>query len=108
VVYQKLLDLGHFQNNNEGAGRGIGVSPVLAGGKIYLMGNTGVTLVIKPGRTYEPLARNQIESIFMRRYGLRHERFVANPIFNGKRMFIRGEKYLYCLSELFDFQTKVK
>jgi len=99
VIYQKLLDLDHFQNNNEGAGRGIGVSPALAGGKIYLMGNTGVTLVIKPGRTYEPLARNQIESIFTRRWGPRHERFIANPSFDGKRMFIRGEKYLYCLSE---------
>ena len=99
MVYQKLLDLNHYQNHHEGAGRGIGVSPVLAGGRLYILGNTGVTLVLKPGRKYEQLARNQIESVLVRDWGLKHERFVANPAFDGQRMFIRGEQYLYGLCE---------
>jgi hypothetical protein len=99
VVYEKLLDLDHFQTAHEGAGRGVSVSPALAGGRIYLVGNSGVTLVIKPGRKYEPLARNRIESVFYRYWGVRHERFVACPAFDGKRMFLRGERHLYSLGD---------
>ncbi len=99
IVYQRLLDLDHIQTHGEGAGRGIGVSPSLAGGNIYLMGNSGATLVIKPGRTYQELAKNKIESLITRSWATRTERFVANPTFDGKRLFIRGEKYLYCIGE---------
>ncbi len=99
VVYERLLDLDHFQTAHEGAGRGISVSPSLAGGRIYLTGDTGATLVIKPGRKFEQLAKNRIESVFYRYWGQRHERFVANPAFDGKRMFLRGERYLYCVGK---------
>ena len=61
-------------------------------------GNTGNTLVIKPGRSFEQLAKNRIESVFPRYWGLRHERFVASPAFDGKVMFLRGERFLYALS----------
>jgi hypothetical protein len=98
VVYEKLLDLDTFQTAHEGPGRGVGISPTFAGGRIYLMGNTGSTLVLKPGRKYEELAKNKIECVFYRYWGLRHERFITAPTFEGKRMFIRGERYLYCLS----------
>ncbi|MCL2640520.1 MAG: PQQ-like beta-propeller repeat protein [Phycisphaerales bacterium] len=99
LVYQKLLDLDHFQNTHESAGRGIGVSPAFANGNIYLVGNYGTTLVIKHGRTYEQLAKNKIESLVVRRWGPRPERFVASPTFAGKNTFLRGERYLYCLGE---------
>jgi hypothetical protein len=99
LVYQRLLDLDQFQNHHETAARGVGTSPSLAGGRIYLVGNSGATLVIKPGRTYEQLAKNKIESVINRNWGLRTERFVANPAFLGKQMFLRGERYLYCLGE---------
>ncbi|MCL2648840.1 MAG: PQQ-binding-like beta-propeller repeat protein [Phycisphaerales bacterium] len=99
LLYQKLLDIDHFQNTAEGAGRGVGVSPTLAGGNIYLVGNYGTTLVIKPGRTDEQISKNKIESVLGRRWGTRPERFVASPIFAGKNMFLRGERYLYCLGE---------
>ena len=95
----KAEHLDHFQTAHEGAGRGISVSPSLAGGRIYLLGNTGSTLVIKPGRTYEQLAKNRIENIFWRYWGMRHERFVAPPAFDGKAMFIRGDRFLYCIGK---------
>ena len=98
VVYEKLLDLDQFQTAHEGPGRGIGISPALAGGRIYLLGDTGSTLVIKPGRRYEQLAKNKIESVFYRYWALRHERFVTAPAFEGRRMFVRGERHLYCLA----------
>jgi hypothetical protein len=99
IVYEKLLDLDHFENSNEGAGRGVGISPSLAGGKIYILGDAGATIVLRPGRTYEQLAKNKIESIVHRNWQQRTERFVAAPAFDGKQMFIRGEKYLYCIAE---------
>ena len=98
VVYEKLLDLDTFQTAHEGPGRGVGVSPAFAGGRIYVLGNTGSTLVLKPGRKYEELAKNKIECVFWRYWGLRHERFISAPAFEGKRMFIRGDRHLYCLS----------
>ena len=48
--------------------------------------------------TYEQLAKNRIENVFPRYYGNRHERFVGNPAFDGKRMFLRGERMLYCVA----------
>ncbi len=98
IVYEKLLDLDHFENANEGPARGIGISPSLAGGKIYILGDAGATIVLKPGRTYEQLAKNKIESIVRRNWQQRTERFVAAPFFSGSQMYIRGEKYLYCFS----------
>ncbi|MCL2648841.1 MAG: PQQ-like beta-propeller repeat protein [Phycisphaerales bacterium] len=99
LVYQKILDIDEFQQTLDGPGRGCGISPTLAGGNIYLVGNTGTTLVLKPGRTYEQLAKNKIESTIPRYWRTRFERFVAAPTFSGKNMFLRGERYLYCIGE---------
>src|SRR6185503_11271028 len=41
VQYQKLLDLDPLQAHNEGAARGHGISPALAGKYIYFVGNNG-------------------------------------------------------------------
>jgi len=97
LVYQKLLDIDHFQNTHEDAARGVGISPTLAGGNIYLFGNYGTTLVIKPGRSYEQLAKNKIESVLQRRWGIKPERFVAAPTFINKSLYLRSERYLYCI-----------
>ena len=99
IVYQKYLDLNQFQNHHEGAGRGIGASPALAGGNLYVVGTTGVTLVLKPGRTYRQLAKNRIENTLYRKWGIRNERFVACPVFDGDRIFLRGEMNLYCIGK---------
>lgn len=97
ALYRKLLDLDHVQSAHEGAGRGIGVSPALAGDYIFLMGNTGTTVIMKPGRTYRQVAKNRIENVLNRYWAHRHERFVACPVFDGERMYVRGERYLYCI-----------
>jgi len=100
IVYQKLLDLDHFQWANEGAARGIGVSPALAGEHLYLFGNNGAALVIEPGRVYKQVAKNKLEHVVMiGHWSERQERFVANPVFDGKRLYIRGEGTLYAIEE---------
>ncbi|MBM4042353.1 MAG: hypothetical protein FJ290_28000 [Planctomycetes bacterium] len=98
VIYQKLLDLDHFQWVNEGAARGIGISPVLAGSRIYILGNNGGSVVIEPGRTFKQLAKNKLENaILVGHWAERQERFVANPVPDGKRLYVRGEATLYAL-----------
>ena len=98
VVYQKLLDLDVFQGHNEGAARGVGASLALAGKYIYVVGNNGATIVLEPGRMFKQVAKNKIESVAMAgHWAERQERFMANPVFDGQRLYLRGEKCLYCI-----------
>jgi len=98
IVYQKLLDLDHFQWVNEGAARGIGISPVLGGKRLYFFGNSGAALVIEPGRVYRQVAKNKIESVAqVGHWSERQERFIANPVLDGTRLYIRGESALYAI-----------
>jgi hypothetical protein len=97
-VYQKLLDLDVFQAHNEGAARGVGASLALAGGHLYVVGNNGATLVFEPGRTYKQVAKNKIENVVMvGHWAERQERFMANPVFDGKRLYLRGEGGLWAI-----------
>jgi len=98
IVYQRLLDLDVFQSHNEGAARGVGSSPTLAGGHIYVSGNNGATLVFEPGRAWRPVSKNKIEGIVLGgHWSERQERFIANPVFEGKRLYLRGEANLYAI-----------
>jgi hypothetical protein len=98
VAYQRMLDLDPFQWHNEGPSRGIGISPALAGEYLYFIGNNGAAVVIEPGRAYKQVAKNKIESVVMAgHWSERQERFVANPVFDGKRLYIRGEGHLYAI-----------
>jgi len=102
MLYQKLLDVGQYENHGEGAGRGVGASPALGGKNIYITGNFGTTLVLKPGKKYEQLAKNKIMgyAVFPEATYRNHpEKFIASPYFDGGKIFIRGEQNLYCIGE---------
>ena len=62
-------------------------SPVAAAGRIYITSREGLTIVLKSGATPEILATNTLEDVFS-----------ASPALVGKDLFLRGEKWLYCLS----------
>ena len=51
-------------------------------------GLDGSVVVVKPGVKYEQLARNQVEK------SLR-----SNPVFEGKRMYLRAPGKLYCFGQ---------
>lgn len=65
---------------------GIYASPIAAGGRTYIVGRNGTTLVLKLGETVEVLARNRLD-----------DPIDASPVAVGKQLFLRGEKYLYCI-----------
>ena len=61
-------------------------SPVAGDGKVYLMSETGETIVIKAGREFQVFARNDIG-----------ERMVASPAISGGQLFIRTDGFLFCI-----------
>lgn len=61
-------------------------SPVYAGGRVYLVDREGAGLVLKPGSGLEVLATNQLD-----------DKVDASPAAVGKQLFVRGEKFLWCI-----------
>jgi outer membrane protein assembly factor BamB len=61
-------------------------SPVAAAGRVYLVDRAGTTVVLKQGDTMEVLATNRL-----------NDPIDASPALVGKQLFLRGEKYLYCI-----------
>ena len=86
-------------------GMGICASPALAGKYIYMLDSAGCVLVIDPGREYKQVAKNNIDEIvpegWEERYwmGPHHEQTEAALTFDGSRIYVRGEQYLYCVGK---------
>ncbi len=61
-------------------------SAVLVNGLVYMPNDAGVITVIKPGPTFEVIAKNSIgETMF------------ASPAISNGKIYLRGTKYLYCI-----------
>jgi hypothetical protein len=78
LVYEKRLDFGGGQSYP---------SITLAGQRLFVSSDNGTTLVLEPGREYKELARNTLET------------FRSSLVFEGKRMYVRTTKGLWCLGE---------
>ena len=63
-------------------------SPVAGDGKVYLISETGETIVLKAGREFQVLARNDIG-----------ERMVASPAISGGQILIRTDAHLFCIGK---------
>ncbi len=63
-------------------------SPVGGGGRVYLVGRNGTSVVIKHADKLEILATNKLD-----------ERLDASPAIVGKSLFLRGQESLYCIEE---------
>jgi outer membrane protein assembly factor BamB len=63
-------------------------SPIAAAGRIYLTDRTGTTLVLRQADQLEVLATNVLD-----------DPMDASPVAVGKHLFLRGEKYLYCIGQ---------
>jgi hypothetical protein len=62
-------------------------SPVGAAGRVYLTDRTGTTVVLKEGSAMEVLATNAL-----------NDPIDASPAAVGRELFLRGEKFLYCVA----------
>ena len=78
----------HYQEKRLEALTGAYASPVGAAGKVYLVGQNGVTLVIKNADQFEVLATNKLD-----------DGIDASPAIVGKELFLRGRQNLYCIAE---------
>jgi outer membrane protein assembly factor BamB len=61
-------------------------SPVIADGKLYVFDTSGKAYIFKPGREPELIASPELG-----------ERVYATPAFANGRIYIRGNKHLYCI-----------
>jgi outer membrane protein assembly factor BamB len=67
--------------------QGVYASPVAAKDRVYVVGRNGVCVVIRHGPRLEILATNRLD-----------DSFSASPVIVGKDLYLRGHKYLYCIS----------
>ncbi len=63
-------------------------SPVLADDLIYMPNDDGVITIIKPGPEFVAVAKNSIG-----------EKMFASPAISNDKIFLRGEKHLFCIAE---------
>ncbi len=71
----------------EGTGN-IYSSPTGVADRFYIVGEKGLTYVLKQGPQFEVIAKNKLE-----------DGFHASPVIIGNDMYLRGFKYLYCISQ---------
>ena len=78
---------------------GVCASPTLGGRHIYVMDNQGVCVVLEPGRVLKRVAVNRIETVLARPWPIGPQEILANaaPVFDGGHIYVRGERYLYCI-----------
>ena len=63
-------------------------SPVGAGGRVYVAGRDGTTLVLQHGPVFEVLATNVLS-----------EGFDASPAVAGDELYLRGVRHLYSIGD---------
>jgi outer membrane protein assembly factor BamB len=78
----------HYGNMRLEGIRNIFTSPVGVDDRIYILGTNGVCHVIKSGPEFEVLCQNTLD-----------DAFYASPVILEDVLFLRGDSYLYCISE---------
>ena len=77
----------HFQLQRLDGVPNVFASPVGAGGRVYIPGREGTTLVIRNGPTFEIVAKNTLD-----------DGFDASPAVVDNEIYLRGYKYLYSIA----------
>lgn len=97
-LYYKATDLhGLFHYN----ALPVAASVTLIGKHLVIMDNQGTALVVEPGREYKQVARNRIATQIERAWPIPAQETIAYapPVADGARLYLRGERYLYCIGE---------
>jgi len=83
-IYQEKLLLATTEKEKNAAYSSV----TLAGRALFFTGMDGSVMVVKPGRKYELIARNKVETALR-----------STPAFEGKRIYLRAPGHLYCFGE---------
>lgn len=94
-LYSQFLDLRAISKYSQSGG--VDASPVLGGKYVYVIDNRGTTVVLEPGPQYKPVARNALQDF---RNDVEQDETHSNPVFAGNDMFIRSQRYTYCIREM--------
>ena len=80
---------------------GVAASPTLVGRNIVVMNNQGLALVLEPGSECEVVARNLLATQIPRDWPITTQEYTgySPPVADGQRMYLRGERCLYCIGE---------
>jgi hypothetical protein len=70
----------------ERMGKQYSASLAACNGLVYLIADDGETKIVRPGKTVDLVAENQLG-----------ENCFASPAISGGRLFLRGEQHLYCI-----------
>ena len=80
---------------------GVAASITLGGKQLFVSDNQGNTVVFEPGPVFKKVAVNRIERQIDRPWPIRpqEETGYSPPVFEGPRMYLRGEYNLYCIGK---------
>jgi outer membrane protein assembly factor BamB len=76
-----------YRQRLEHGGSGFSASPIAADGRIYLSSEDGDIFVVKSGRTFELIGKNQMG-----------EPLMATPALAAGTMLVRGERHLFAIN----------
>ena len=79
----------------------VAASPTLIGKHIVLQDNQGVALVLEPGGEFKQVRKNHIATVLDRWWPVPGQETIgySPPTADGNRLYIRGERYLYCIGD---------
>ena len=77
----------------------VAASCTLVGKHVVVMDNQGHSVVLEPGGECKEVARNRIAMQAQRQWATTTQEYTtyAPPVADGNRMYIRGERHLYCI-----------
>jgi outer membrane protein assembly factor BamB len=96
TLYFKDLELDGLMHYNAVP---VAASVTLVGRHVIVLDNQGTAVVFKPGREFQIVARNRIETQLDRAWPIPAQETLAYapPITDGDCLYLRGERYLYCI-----------
>jgi outer membrane protein assembly factor BamB len=79
----------------------VAASTTLVGNRLLVCENQGTTIVLATGREFQVVGRNRIETQLDRVWPLPAQETLtyAPPIADGDCIYLRGERYLYCIGK---------
>jgi outer membrane protein assembly factor BamB len=83
-VYDAETGTRHYQRRLDETPLGFSASPIAAGGHVYLASEDGDVFVVKAGRSFEVVARNDM-----------NEPLMATPAAAGGMLIVRGRAHLF-------------